>query len=305
MSKLTLRLMTLFLLSMITLASCSKDNKEKNEPKPIEKIIIPNIFIKAEGNLEGLSGAIAQKSLEEVLKSYKGKTLEELTISGKELQQKDLDFIRTSFKAIEKLDLSHATLTLGSTEEGFKGNKNIKVLILPSNLEKVGFGQLGYTELKELVFSGNKLKSIGAGAFSLSKHLKTVKLPKSVEILDEEAFTAMSSLERIELPKEISVIPSRCFAFDPKLEEVVFKGTIRHLGANVFAGCPMLTKIKFTQSTAPRFNKDKWPFIEAEYFNNEDGTPRFHFYIPKGSLEEYLKVWGFTDKGDEAYFVEY
>ncbi len=301
MSRIRLRLMTAFLLSMTILASCGKDE----EPKLVVEPNNPTLSVKTDGKLADLSGKAEQSSLEEILKSYIGKTIEELNISGHKLEQKDLTFIKKSFKSIEKLDLSGATLSLGSTEDGFKGSKNIKRLVLPQKLEQVGFGQLAYTTIEELIFSGNKLKSIGSGAFSLSNQLKTVKLPESVEILDGEAFSAMAGLERIELPKEISVIPSRCFSFDPKLKEVVFKGTIRHLGANAFTGCSMLTKMKFSQSTPPNFNENEWPFMDAKDFKDKEGNARFHFYIPKGSLEDYRKAWKFTEEADKQYFVEY
>ncbi len=297
--------MIAFLLSMTMLVSCDKDNNKVEKPKPKEQEVAAIISVKTEGGVEELSGARAKAELEELLKAYKGKALEELSIAGKVLKQNDLDYIKTAFKSIALLDLKEATISVEDTEEGFKSSKTIKQLILPKNLKSVGFGQLAYTDIEEVIFSGDKLESIGEGAFALNKKIKSLNLPSSLLALEKQALGMMTALESIEIPENVRIIPDQCFFLDKALKSVTFKGKIHQLGDAIFSQCANLTMIKFSQKKAPKFNEKEWPFVEAEFLNNEDGMPRLHFYIPKGSLQSYLKTWRFDEEKDKAYFIEY
>ncbi len=305
MKKVRLKLITVIVLSTIVFSSCSKENAPLKELQQQERKNSALISIKAEGNLEILSGAAAEKELSEILSPYKGKSLENLSISGRSLKQKDLDFIKTAFKSLDILDLTEATLTTTYYQYGFKSNQTLRKVILPKNLSQIGEGHFGYSNIEEVVFTGNKLKSIGDNAFALSKKIKSLNLPASLSNLDREAFAYMSSLETIEIPEQVTIIPDRCFRLDEALKSVTFKGEVIELGNEVFSLCSNLEEIKFTQSTPPQFNEGEWPFVEAEYFNNANGTPRLHFLIPKGSLNAYLKAWKFEGQGDKAYFIEY
>ncbi len=305
MKKITSKLIIALALSATTLVSCSKENAPLNEPSVCPPVQNKSISIKIDGQLTTLTGGANQKSLSELLNVYKDKDVEELTISGRVLNQKDLNFIKKSFKSVAILDLTEATLAISYNQYGFKDYKNLKKLILPKNLEQIGEGHLGYSNIEEVLFTGNKLKDIGGSAFALNSKIKSLELPASLSTLGREAFAYMEALETIEVPEQVSIIPDECFRLNKALKSVTFKGELFELGNHVFSLCSNLTEIKFTQSTPPKYNKNEWPFVEAEYLTNGDGTARLHFYIPKGSLDAYLKAWNFNEAGDKAYFIEY
>ncbi len=312
MRKIISGLLTALTLLTLSLTACSKGNEpvkeitpnseDKQEPKKDKKEVL---IIKADGKETIFMASPLKKTLPELLKAYEGKDIEQITIAGRTLNQGDLDFFTKKVKSITVLDLTKATLSIGYEDYGFKTNKTIKKLILPMNLTTLGLGHVAYTTIEEVIFTGEKLISLEDGAFSFSNNIKTLKLPNSLISLDKNALAYMTGLEEIELPKELNIIPDFCFSRDLNLKSVVFNGEIFQLGNGVFAQCAKLTKIKFTQSTPPTFIAEEWPFVEAEYLTNSDGTPRLHFYIPKGSLQAYLKAWKFEGKGDEAYFIEY
>ncbi len=283
----------------------SEDLENPEEVVPVKAVV----KLQFEGKQVSFNGKEAQGRLAEILKDYKEVAIEQLVVEERKLEQEDLNFIRKQLKSIDVLDLTKATIELDFADPkvyGFKDNKNVKHLILPSSLDQVGIGNLAYTNLEQVTFTGDKLKSIKSGAFALSNKLKTIELPESVEILDGEAFSTVLGLERIVLPKAVSVIPKQCFVFDKNLKEVVVEGTVRHLGDAAFSYCSSLETIKFTQSTPPNFNEGEWPFPEQDYWLKEDGkTARFFFLVPKGTVEAYQKAWKFDAEEDKKFFKEY
>ncbi len=206
---------------------------------------------------------------------------------------------------LETLDLTDATLSISDSQYGLKDNKTLKHIILPKNLEAIGFGHLGYTNIETVTFTGNQLTRIGEGAFSFSNNIKELNLPNSLEVIEKQSFAIMGSLETITIPKNVILIPEQAFFYDKKLKSVTIKGNVKKLGNSAFAYCQELTKIQFMSATPPTFNEETWPFVGSELLYNEDKTPRLFFYIPKGSKEAYKKAWKFTAEGDDAFFKEF
>ncbi|WP_373846118.1 leucine-rich repeat protein [Bacteroides heparinolyticus] len=243
-------------------------------------------------------------TLEQLLPEIEAKSVVYLTVQNKTLSQTDLDYIKTKMPALEELDLRHATLSVYDGQKGFQDFKNIRKLVMPINLEAVGFGHLSYTNLEEVIFPGNKLLRIGSGAFSFSEKIKELKLPDSVEAIGKEAFSVMKGLEHLEFPASVSIISESSCYYCPNLKSVVFKGKIRTLENYAFSYCKSLTSLKFMNATPPTFNEGTWPLVEAEYWDNADKAPRVFIYVPKGSVDAYLSAWRFK-KADAAYFKEF
>lgn len=230
-----------------------------------------------------------------------------LVIKGKDVSQKDLDYIRKEMPRLEQLDLTSCTLAIDPFDKGFKDNKTLKRLILPRNLVTIGKGQLSYTGLEEVIFPGNKLENIGAGAFAFSNKLRTVKLPESILVIEKEAFAYMSGLKYLTIPKSVVTIPTSCFAVDKSLVSVVFEGAPKMLGKWAFRSCVALREMIFKSPTPPQIPEkySQWPFVEGEYWTEKDGkTPRLQIGVPKGSVEAYIKAWKPLDESDKKFFVE-
>ncbi len=295
------KLSTLFILGIISLVlfnSCEKkEDKDINIPGKKDTIVVlkaGELLINKEGKLSELLKSNTQID-----------TIKILTIKTKVVRQKDLDFIKESMPKLETLNLTDATLSISDSQYGFKDNKTLKHVILPKNLEAVGFGHLGYTNLETVTFTGNKLTRIGEGAFSYSDKIKELELPNSLEIIEKLGFSIMRGLEKIIIPENVILIPEQAFFYDIKLKSVTIKGNVKKLGDSAFAYCKELTKIQFMSATPPTFNEGTWPFVGSDLLYNKDNTPRLFFYVPKGSKEAYKKAWKFTAEGDDAFFKEF
>ncbi len=276
--------------------SCDKENDIKKPEKKDTVIVLKagEFLINKEGKLSELLKSNTQID-----------TIKILTIKTKVVKQKDLDFIKESMTKLETLDLTDATLSISDSQYGLKDNKTLKHVILPKNLEAIGFGHLGYTNLETVTFTGNQLTRIGEGAFSFSNKIKELTLPNSLEVIEKSAFSIMGSLESLTIPEKVILIPDQCCAISKKIKSVTIKGNVKKLGNEAFAYCKELTKIKFMSATPPTFNDDTWPFVGSDLLYNEDNTPRLIFFVPKGSKETYKKAWKFTNKEDDAFFKEF
>lgn len=181
-----------------------------------------------------LSAIIEGKDLSKITK---------LVIKGRAVKQDDLVLIGTKMPKVKELDLSSASWAVGEDEKGFKDNKTISKVILPENMTAVGRGQLGYTGLEEIVFTGNKLKRVASGGFAFSKRLKSVKLPNSLETLEEQAFHSNDSLKSFTAPASLELIPQECFYGCLLLEKVELHKNVRRLGVGSFYKCYKLKNI--------------------------------------------------------------
>lgn len=256
---------------------------------------------------EGEKVITGKEAVSVLLPKEQAKTVKYLTIKSKDVSQTDLDYISAEMPALEELDLTTSTLAIDPFDKGLKDNKNIKRLILPTNLVTIGKGQLSYTKLEEVIFPGEKLENIGEGAFTFSGKIKSLRLPSSVIVIEKQAFYYMASLEQINIPKSVVTLPSSALGDNRKLRRVVFEGPLKNLGSWVFSGCSALTDLTFKSSTPPSIPDDinKWPFADSKYWTNEDGTPRHIISVPKGSVDAYIKAWKHLDDGDKKFFREF
>lgn len=96
------------------------------------------------------------QKLESLLAGYDLKGIRSLVLK-KKLSQLDLNFIKKKMGQDLTVDMTESTLYISDSEYGFKDNKNIKKLLLPRSLGVLGQGQLGYTHIESVVFTGDKL----------------------------------------------------------------------------------------------------------------------------------------------------
>lgn len=76
------------------------------------------------------------------------------------------------------------------------------------------------------VTMGDKITSIGQGAFQNCFALETVTLSSSLKTICEKAFSGCMALERLELPASLTKIQTGAFDYASKLTELVYAGTM-------------------------------------------------------------------------------
>lgn len=82
-------------------------------------------------------------------------------------------------------------------EMAFRGNENIRSIVLPESLGVIGSSAFAYCKNLEAVVFKGKVTSIGNSAFRYCTELEEITLPASVSIISESAFSHCTSLTKI------------------------------------------------------------------------------------------------------------
>ena len=143
-------------------------------------------------------------------------------------------YLRNNNKYISEIDLSGLDLEkFPSSNQGAGNNavfyqcKNLKKVVLPSNL-----------------------KVLGEGAFTDCTALEEVVLPSTLEEIEWSAFCYCNSLKSILIPASVKIINQTAFYQCYALEEVVFEegSKLEKLGYECFYNCPKLKTIEIPPS---------------------------------------------------------
>lgn len=276
--------LTCFVAAGIFISSCDKETprQEQKPTQPTTPVVQPE-----EPAAPGEARvAVAQPGgLEAALKGQDLEQLTKLTVRSGALNQADLDYVTKSLK-IEAIDLSAATLRLGDEDKGFYGNSTLKKITAPSDIEKTQKDWFSNTLATEIIFPGNKLKSI--------------TLPNSVEEIGAAAF-ANSNFESITLSTSLKSIPTEAFKGCRRLTKLTIPTSVTEIKDNVFTGCAQLKEITFL-CPAPTFTTND---LDENAFEGFDYSIEPTFTVPKGTKDAYLKALNWSPKGRLAkYFVE-
>lgn len=125
----------------------------------------------------------------------------------------------------------------------FNGCINLEDVTLPDNLETIGGGSFANcTALRYVGFPKN-LKSICFGAFDRCTNLESISLPQNLEILS--GFSRCDALTSISIPNSVNTISPRAFYYCKKLSSVVFGEGVKNIKTSAFEGCENLEIILF------------------------------------------------------------
>ena len=101
--------------------------------------------------------------------------------------------------------------------------------------------------LDELQYFHN-LKEINYKCFSECKKLKSIILPKNLEIIYEYSFEHCSSLKEIVIPEKVKIIDDYAFLNCISLKKLSILNNIKKIGRCSFAGCSSLKEIVIPES---------------------------------------------------------
>lgn len=92
---------------------------------------------------------------------------------------------------------------------------------------------------------GDRVTSIGSGAFYNCTSLVTIEIPESVEIIEDHAFRGCTGLISIDIPSNVKIIYENTFQYCENLLEVTISSNVTEIEIHAFQGCSSLQKIYF------------------------------------------------------------
>ncbi|MGN1031942.1 MAG: leucine-rich repeat domain-containing protein, partial [Intestinibacter sp.] len=139
--------------------------------------------------------ATVDKLLASTGKSYEDvKGIKVITSEGVDFTSADCTFINTNLTAAEKIDLSLVTVSGSFPSVAFMNNTTIKEVVLPDDVQYIGYGTFdGCTSLEKANIP-NKAVSIPAYFFRGCTNLKDVEIPANITSISLEAFKGCTSL---------------------------------------------------------------------------------------------------------------
>ena len=119
-------------------------------------------------------------------------------------------------------------------------HQKMESLMLPDSVTEMGdYACLGCENLKQILLPSD-IEKIGSGAFCGSG-LKDIHIPGGVRMISRMTFASCASLENVSLEEGLEVIDERAFSGCPSLKRVQIPASVRRIAANAFdPGCELL-----------------------------------------------------------------
>lgn len=151
-------------------------------------------------------------------------------------------FARTNIK---NADLSGTSLTYVG-DSAFAYNTSLKSISFPDTLMQInGHMCEECTELESLVLPA-ELEKIGYCAFSYTK-IKSLNIPGTCEEIGNSSFTHCSQLESVTLNEGIMSIGASAFRSSPLIKSVVIPGSVQSISESAFKECSSLSSVTLNE----------------------------------------------------------
>lgn len=127
-------------------------------------------------------------------------------------------------------------------DEAFYMNDFVESVIVGTNVKEIGAD--AFTEFKNLrmVSLPEGLKKIGRGAFSFNERLTVIDIPSSVTEIGENAFEN-TGVKSVVIPKGVELVSEEAFRICYDLKKVTVSEGVKTIGTNAFELCESLTQI--------------------------------------------------------------
>jgi len=270
----------------------------------IKSIVIPDSVIEIGELAFRFCSNLSEITLSENLSILKRQTfsscskLKELTIpsSVKKIEEVALGWTDN----LERLTLNEG---LEEIADYFKFTK-IKKLYIPSTVKKIesGLAIFSHTEFNNIEFEVNEnnpyFTSISGSLYNKSKtklisifptDSKVFIVPKGTRIIEDFVFRNQN-LEKIILPNTIVTIKHRCFENCRNMKEITLPKSLQRIDFRAFDECVNLEKIKIEATTPPKITNPS-----ASCWKFAGDAKKVILYVPKQSLKEYRKAFGWKD----------
>ena len=134
-----------------------------------------------------------------------------------------------------------------SKKYSFNSCDNLREIILPQNLEKIGGGAFYNCKNLESIIIPNTVNTLGSWAFADCSNLKNVQLSTSIKELGDRTFLHCTALEEIEIPGNIETLGDFCFGGCTTLKNVIITEGCKSIGS-CFYDCSSLESITLPSS---------------------------------------------------------
>ena len=115
--------------------------------------------------------------------------------------------------------------------------KDIKSVIIPDGVKKIGAFAFDNCENLAKVTIPESVKSIGDGAFSRCENLKTVTISEGVKKIGRVAFDGCKNLSSVIIPESIKKIESYAFRGCKNLKSIIIPDGVEEIGKDIFDEC--------------------------------------------------------------------
>ncbi len=148
---------------------------------------------------------------------------------------KDSTLDNYSFSGLNKLISIKLPKSLKETNQAFNKCQNLKSVVLPDNIQNLGYATFsGCKELEDVEFK--KCKAIGNNAFE-NCSVKQIALPTGLESIGESAFRDCSSLVSITLGEGLKEIKSNAFKNCSSLRSITIPNGVETIEPGTFNSC--------------------------------------------------------------------
>ena len=102
-----------------------------------------------------------------------------------------------------------------------------------------------------VIYNGKKyiITEIGSGCFSNNANLRTIVLPKTIEIIEKYAFLGCTQLTKINIPFDVTKIGEGAFQHCCQLTSIYILCLVKEIEQYTFWGCKNLKEIHISYAT--------------------------------------------------------
>ena len=142
------------------------------------------------------------------------------------------------FIDLSAVNMKHLTPSM------FENRSLLEKIILPENLESIGYSALYGCESLDSIQLPESLRKIDSHAFCGCRKLTEIQIPEGVDSLGESTFRSCSNLETLRLPSTLKVVPEYMAAQCGKLKNLILPEGIEVIENNAFEYCSRLRNIE-------------------------------------------------------------
>lgn len=119
----------------------------------------------------------------------------------------------------------------------FEGCPNLHTITMPASLLEIqGYAFAGSDNLNEVIFLGDRLNKIEAGAFQNCQNLHKIDIPEGVTAIEDNTFDGCHNLNEIILPDSLEKIGDNAFKDCQNIHVMVIPPNVTYISNSSFEG---------------------------------------------------------------------